>query len=92
LKREVSDLKRLVAGREEEPLDFRSESDENYRGINYECYKKKAVHLLTSLKFIQNLYLEKCSLDKREKILDRFMGKLRQGGTNHIDQLLTLYG
>lgn len=81
-----------MAGREEEYLDFRSESEENYRELHYECYKKKAVHLLTSLKFIQNLYVEKCSLDKREKILDRFMGKIRQGGINHIDQLLTLYG
>lgn len=92
MKREVADLKKLVAGRDQESLGFSSESEENYRELNYECYKKKAVHLLTALKFIKNLYVEKCSLDKREKILDRFMGKIRQGGINNIDQLLNLYG
>jgi hypothetical protein len=56
LRREVTDLKKLVASRDNTGVDESCHED-NYREINYDCYKKKALHLLASLKFLQNLYI-----------------------------------
>ena len=56
LRREVTDLKKLVASRDQIRID-ETWNEDNYREINYDCYKKKALHLLASLKFLQNLYI-----------------------------------
>jgi len=62
--------------------------DEEYRQINYENYKKKAVKMLSALKYLYFLYTERIAVKKGEEVLETMMQKMVKGGSNMIIELV----
>lgn len=67
------------------------EYEDDYRQINYEGYKRKIVQVMSSLRYLVDVYTEKQSINQVNNVLADLKEKMQRGNTNSVLELISIF-